>query len=780
MARLIRSLAARDGREPRLALRALLPDEPESDALVSGVVELAGLAPPSATAPDGAWSVRRMLQSVAERKPLVVLVDDLQWADDTMLDLVATVVRPGQHLPLVVLTTARPELCVRRPFWPQTAASAVLRLGAMVEQEADELLARLLGGSPLGSVARQHLTAAAHGNPLFLEETLGMLVDDGVLTREGGRWTANGDLTEVPLPASVAALVAARLDLLAAPDREVLEHAAVLGDRTPQETLTALLPTGRRPELTAALVRLDQADLLHLGPGTSNEPRSGGVTFHHQVVRDVVYASLTKRRRITLHTTAAAVVQAGVGVGEETQAQSAYHLEQAVLLAAELGPLLPEDAQRARAAAGALGRLGRQVSARGDVPATVNLLQRARRVLPTADVDRPRLLAELGSTLVDAGRYDDAGTVLSEALSCAQERGDEAAVATADLAGLWLDTARAPSGWAKAAQPRARAALSVFLRDGDDAGSGRAWAVLAEVAFLQCRIDASERAVRRSSTFARRGGNVREEAQNAGVLALTALVGPTPAPGAIRRCRRLLSTYRDNPFVGARVQMALGVLLAMTGDGAAARGTLGGGIEQLQALGQPVHAALCREALGEAEVLSGDAAAAQAALRRSLAELDAVGESLQSGAVAGRLATTLDASQADEAGQLIRRARAAAPEQDTYAQVRWRLSDARVALVRGSSETSPVGRRTLQLAARRAEQALALLEASDALGLTAEAHLLLARAHAEQGRTEAGREAATEALVLFCRKGHAAGAEAAIAAGAVTLPGSAPPDGARR
>ncbi len=767
VARLVRTLAAADGAEPTAALRGLLPAGPDREAVVAGVVALAGLAPPNPTAPNGAWAVEWLLRSVARQLPLVIAVDDVQWASDPMLDLIAGAVTSEERLPLLVLATARPEFVTRQPGWAAPGdGRAPLRLGPLPEPDANELLSHLLGGPALPDRARGRLLAAAHGNPLFLEETLGMLADDGLLAGGSGSWELTGELTDVPLPQSVAALVAARLDLLAPADREVLQHASVLGVRCERAALVALLPPARRQEVEACLARLDEADLLHaelVGPGEAAEPV---LSFHHQVVRDVVYAAVTKRRRIEMHAAAADVLArngAGVergsaasglmpGVVEAQQAQAAHHLEQSVLLATELGPLRATDRARAGDAVHLLVGLSRQVGARGETAATADLLRRASRLLPTGDAQLPRVLAELGSSLVDAGQYDAAAGVLTEAQGSAQDRQDHTAAATAELAGLWLAAARDPSGWALRAEPAAHTALSAFSRAGDDGGRARAWAVLAEVAFLQCRIADCEQAVRRASRFARRAGNVREEAQNAGVLALTALVGPLPTEAALRRCRRLLTTYRDNPFVQGRVLTVLGVLLATTGDSAAARAALASSIERLESLGQPVLTALAWEALGHAEDLLGDAPAATRALRRSLHDLDAVGEVQQAGAVAGRLGSLLGPADAGEAAELVTRARVAAPMEDCYAQARWRLSDARAALP-GTPGT----------AARRAEQVLALLGYSDALTLAGEAWLMLAQARRQQGSPPGSRAAARRALALFGEKGHGVGAHAARA-----------------
>ena len=158
------------------------------------------------------------------------MVDDLHWAESTFLDLIEHVADFSRDFPILLVCIARPELLETRPGWGGDKLNATsIVLEPLSEAECRELISNLLDRAPLPPAAASRIADAAEGNPLFAEELVAMLVDDALLTREGDRWVASSDLSELPVPSTIHALLAARLEGLPADERAILTTAAVEG-----------------------------------------------------------------------------------------------------------------------------------------------------------------------------------------------------------------------------------------------------------------------------------------------------------------------------------------------------------------------------------------------------------------------------------------------------------------------------------------------------------------------------------------------------------------------
>jgi class 3 adenylate cyclase len=161
------------------------------------LAQLFGVGGNDGTSEETLWAVRRFLEAVAQRDPLVVVFDDVQWGEPTFLDLIEHIADWSRDSPILVLVMARPELLDERPTWGGGKLNATsISLEPLSDAECGELIANLLGRTALPDEVRAHILAAAEGTPLFVEEMLAMLIDDGVLVREHGDWVAVGDVTE--------------------------------------------------------------------------------------------------------------------------------------------------------------------------------------------------------------------------------------------------------------------------------------------------------------------------------------------------------------------------------------------------------------------------------------------------------------------------------------------------------------------------------------------------------------------------------------------------------
>ena len=367
---------ARPG-EVEAAVGAASADEgPDAIAIAAGLGGLFGLGG-SGSAEQTAWAVRRLLESRARRRPVALVLDDVHWAEPALLDLVEHLAERADA-PMLLLCMARPELLDVRPGWGEGAGAGLVRLAPLAASDADALADALLGG-PLPEGARERVTSAAGGNPLFLEEVLRMLVDEGRLVREGDAWGLAGDLSSVRIPPTVSALLSSRLDRLPDAERSLLEAASVEGQAFSTGALEALIPDAREalPGLLRSLARKELVvPERHSGPGRE------GYRFRHILIRDAAYDAIPKSARARLHLAFADWLEAEAGdaIAEHREVLG-HHLAQAHRYRMELG--LPDDPGLRRRAAQALGGAGtRAYDELGDGRTAMRLLKAAIQLAP--------------------------------------------------------------------------------------------------------------------------------------------------------------------------------------------------------------------------------------------------------------------------------------------------------------------------------------------------------------------------------------------------------------
>ncbi len=304
-------------------------------------VGVAGQAAPAARAaasagPQAAFrALRALLEAAALRRPVVVLLDDLHWADSVALDLVEYLHAFARDARLVLVVGARPQLLEQRPCWTAGQAGATLTLEPLDAAEADELLVGLLAPDTLDPVVRAGVAAWAEGNPLFIEELLRWLVEQGRLHREQGRWMAHGRLDELPVPPAVEALIGAELDRLAPEERVVVETASVAGQVFDWAAVAAVIPAPLRQHVGRHLLALARRRFIRVVGG---EAGSDAFTFRHRLLHDAAYASVPRHERAVAHLRVAEWLSAAAG-GRTAADDGAvdHHLEQAYRCLAWLG-----------------------------------------------------------------------------------------------------------------------------------------------------------------------------------------------------------------------------------------------------------------------------------------------------------------------------------------------------------------------------------------------------------------------------------------------------------
>ena len=369
--------------------------------------------------PDGdrnrlfpAW--RLFIERMAETAPVVLVIEDIHWADNALLDFVEYLIEWSRHLPLFVLALSRPELAERRPSWGSAArALTSLTLEPLTGSEMLELVSGLAPGAPGELVER--IADGAEGVPLYAVETVRMLLDRGLLAREGERLVATADLTTLEIPETLHALVAARLDALPEAERRLIEDAAVLGKTFTLSGLTAVagLPEPELEPLVASLVRREVL-VMQTDP---RSPERGQYEFVQALVRTIAYETIGRRERKRRHKAAAEYLES-LG-GEELSEVIAAHYVDAYRLA-------PDDADAEQLRDHAKRGLLRAVERARSLAATgeAERLLRAAIALTEGPAERAQLLEEAGQLTIADSRPGDAIAQFEEADELLRELGD--------------------------------------------------------------------------------------------------------------------------------------------------------------------------------------------------------------------------------------------------------------------------------------------------------------------------------------------------------------------
>ena len=360
------------------AIEAALGDHPDRERIATLVGQVIGVTTGEPSPEENPWAIRTFLEVLAADRPLVVVLDDLQWAQPLMLDLVEHIADWSQNAPILLIAMARPELLEVRPAWGGGKRFAtMMTLDPLSADETGELVEQLLGRADLPATVFDRIRAAAEGNPLFVEEMLAMLIDDGALAREGGQWTVSGDLSGFAVPATIQALLAARLDGLGSPERNVLERGSVEGTFFHRDAVAELSPEAQRQTVGPAPMTLTRREFV--APERAELVGREAYRFRHQLIRDATYQAIAKLSRAELHAHFADWLEQMLADRvDEYRPIIGYHLEQAVRYRRELDPADPQLSDLVTRAATALGEAGEAAQLQGDGPAAMNLLRRTR------------------------------------------------------------------------------------------------------------------------------------------------------------------------------------------------------------------------------------------------------------------------------------------------------------------------------------------------------------------------------------------------------------------
>jgi class 3 adenylate cyclase/tetratricopeptide (TPR) repeat protein len=369
----------------RAARDAFGDDIEDADAVAKRVSVLAGIERADEALPEVrpdqlreelAFGLRRYLERRAGSSPLVLVFEDVHWAEPGLLDLVEELAE-WARAPLLLVCLARPDFRELRPAWGSAAANATaITLSPLSSDDTRRLIAALLAIDDLPEQVRSDVVTRAEGNPLYIEEFLRMLMESGRIEKRDERWIANASITTVEVPPTLQGLIAARLDRVAPEVKALLQRASLAGRLFSTDALAAL-GEGASPDagLLRDAIRRDllvEADERALGSGRV-------FRFKHVLIRDVAYSTVPKAERSRLHDRYGRWLETSLGDRRHEIADIvAFHAEQAFLLARELRASASADL--GRRALDLLLEAARNAFERIDTHAALNLYQRARAV----------------------------------------------------------------------------------------------------------------------------------------------------------------------------------------------------------------------------------------------------------------------------------------------------------------------------------------------------------------------------------------------------------------
>ena len=717
------------------ALAAALSDEPVEPRIAAAVGSLIGLDSERHDQEELFWAVRKTFEALARRRPLVLVLDDIHWGEATFLDLVEHIADWSRDAPILLLAMARSELLEKRPAWGGGKRSATtVQLEPLSDLESDQLVHSLLGEVDLPLDFRGRVSQAAEGNPLFVEELVAKLIDDGFLQRTAAGWAATGDLRDLSMPPSIHALLAARLDGLGAEERAVIERGAVEGKTFHRGAVTALASEPLRPRVPDRLAGLMRMELVR--PDQAAFAGEEAYQFRHLLIRDAAYQGLAKQTRSELHERFADWLER-VAVDREIEYEEiiAYHLEQAYRYRTELGPTDAAALELARRSGTLLAHACRRAQVRGDIGGTVHLLKRAVSLLPPGEARR-LLVAQTGVYFLYAGDGPEAERMLKDTIAEARAAGDDRAAAWANVSLLMVTgSTRSIEG---SEMVRQAEQLRDQLTEVGDLEGAQAAELLAGQSLFQVGLagDAFERTQRVADNAASGAIATWAWLQRTGA----AVYGPMPADEVIALMEQAIVENDRHP--GPR--SAIAQMLLLQGRFAKATQVIDEAGQLGADLGDRIFETVVDELLGSIALWSGDVEQAVQMLRRSYDRLVALGDRGFASTTAARVAeANVEAGDLAQAWDFATIARQTSASDDVASQAGGRQAQAEVLSARGQHEEAEA----------LAREAVTIMESTDYLAWRGHALVHLARVLRAAGKHAQAVEVARSAIELYEAKG---------------------------
>jgi class 3 adenylate cyclase/tetratricopeptide (TPR) repeat protein len=754
----------------RARLRPLAGDDPHRAAQLASLLWVKD----SAAEPEATLrALREALRLLARQRPLVLVIEDLQWAQETLLDFINDFSVALQNDPILVVCAARPEFLDDRPMWTRSNA-VVFEIEQLDDGEVDELVHHLLHeGEPDPELLR-YILRRPDRSPLSIQLLVAVIEEDGFIALESGRWRVLRNLAEVGEVPRTIDVVRARLDRLSTPEQGALEGAAVIGHAFLESDLYELVegsdrgtvgrlvrknllqpgrpvqgPDGEDPWARAHQPAGDGGDLQASGiPSASGDDEF--YSFAHPLVREAAYQRLSDEDRGRLHERYASILeQRSPKRSAPTQLLVGNHLADAYQAYRESGKpnsVLEPLAHRAGEELAVTGHHG--VIRGGLTPTVQSVLRRAIELLPPGHEQRLTAQLDLARTLLGEADLTEAARIYQEVVSTARQTGNLAAEEAARLWELDIVAFNDPDRALREAPGIVARALEVY-EGTDNPSLAKARYVSAYLDFMASRMQAAAVEFERARQEAVRAGDIRLEATIRRLQCVVVFWGPAPVQEALDQAEEAIRWSRAHGMyslaAGAHNIVARAAAMQGRFEEARERNALARRLRtdlgELLTLGSgAISESLVEWYAGELDI-------AERILRHGWDELVQRGGERGQLSVAALLARVLLAQprdRADEAELLIDRCEQEAAKGQLDIQLKWRQLRAILMTRRGRSDA----------AEKLAREAVHLAGSSEQPESQAEAWYDLATVLHERGSVEAARASAEQAAGLYEGKGN--------------------------
>jgi len=711
-----------------------LTAHPDGQAVAERIAQVLGVG--EARASDTSWAVRRLLEILATDRPVVVVLEDLHWAEQPMLDLVDSVVE-RVHGPVLVLCLARPELLEQRPTWGAGKPRAITATLPPLSSEAARRLAAALLGQDAPVLVFDRVCETAEGNPLYLEQLTAMLADQGYLS--GGRWVGPQD-PNVEIPTTLQALLTARLDRLDPATRQVLERASIEGRRFRVPALSALAAGLSSEAIEEAVAELDRRGLVE-----PEDEAAGQWRFAHALVREAAYRGVSKELRAELHEALANWIAEKDADRPDVDEAVGRHLEQALHLREEIGLRDGPSVDLASRAGERFASAGERAFAALDMITSRDLLGRAERLLPERSPTRLNLLPNLGVALTETGRPGETESLLTEAVAQARAAGSEREALRAFIQLQSNCVYRSPTeAEIETALLETRAAADALQEMGDNVGLAEAAIAIDYLQAMLGRAAETHAWALRALELGLVAKRTREATQAAADLVWFAVAGPLPF-GRFAEVASKLPGTDDNEIAAAAAGALRAVAALARGKESSFREHEERWREAIDRHGLSWLGATHQLAMGQVETSVGNPEQGEQRLREARATLAGFGDIWWCETVDAALCMAVAAQ--DRPREFLRLADALEQSvlvPDRQMVIRRNIVQARALMLRGSAADA-------EAAARRG---LELAEQTDLVPDVAEALLTLAGTLETRGLPADGTLARSRAADLFRAKGN--------------------------
>lgn len=670
----------------------------------------------AATPQEMFWEVQQVVEAAARERPMILCIDDLQWAEPMMLELLDHLVDYSRGVPILVLCVARPELIEDSPGWGGGKSNTTTILLEGLEQPACERLLRHLG-QDLPSDVRSRVVSASGGNPLFLHELSALAADEGT----------------VSVPPTIQALLVARLERLDSTEREILERAAVEGEIFHIAAVCEMVEAVEIGEARAQLARLASKQMVRAHPASL----AGGEAFRfrHILIREAAYDGLAKATRARLHERFAGWLERTAHELSEFDELAGWHLEQAVMYGQELGR--PVDRAVQRGAAMHLHAAGLKAAQRADTVAARKLLERAWSLASDDDALSPRIAVDLADALMEGGDLERIDELLKLA---------ERDARTAPHAGLvrlhWLTIVRLDEAieTIEAVLPET---LDRLEQAGDHSGLAKAHLVGYWATSQAARVVPSARHAALAAEHAREAGDDGLRAKALSMYIVSIVHGPMDVP-TLREELDKIDVDEPGPYLAQLIQLGRAEVQRSLGDLDGARARFGGAIGRFREMGIHTIAAGAQDYYAWTELAGGEPKLALPGLVAIDGDLAATGDRAFRSTVQATLAQIYERlGDLDRARAAVELAEELTAPRDLLTVTLISIARARLALRESDVEA----------AERSARRAVDVATQTQMPFLQATARLELARVAAVVGRRRDARTEGLDALKTFEDRG---------------------------